>query len=245
MRSHRFLAPALACAIGTAASFAGAAEEAVAPDDARPGSVFHPEGPGRGHLGIALGALVDVLPTRVTQSETRTIPKLTGALRAGLPGGVSADLRVSAIVVSNEVSLGLGWTYARGPWSVRPEVRQAFWYGTITFEGYDATGWGILHYPGLALGVALGPARISLELEAIVSLAQHVKLGDAHQVTRRRFALAGESATLVVENPLRGGGNPYFGVGLLRTDADYQAWIAFAPQSVSLVYPRFVAGYGF
>ncbi len=214
---------------------------AVAPK----GPLLHPDGPGRFRVRAGVGALLDVLPRRVTESETRTIPQLTAAIRLGLPAGFSVDLRARGAYVSNQAELGLAWALRVGDFSVGPLVHGGMWFGALAFEGFDAFGFGGILEPGIALGYAIGSTRIALTSEAIVTFAQHVRLGDAQTVSKQRVSFSGLASTLTVEVPL----GPTFavngGFGVMWTLPDYQAWIAFSDSTIRYAYPRVVAGVGF
>ena len=240
------LVVAVLCSSAAALAADGrAAAEAVSADAAPKGPLFHPDGPGRYRVRVAVGALLDVLPRRVTESETRTIPQLTIATRVGLPAGFSTDLRVRAAYVSNQAELGLAWTARVGRVSFGPLVHGGVWLGALSFEGFDALGWGGLVEPGLALGYAHGSARFALNSEAIVTFAQRTRLGDAETVTKQRVSFAGLANTATIEWTLGPTLALYGGAGILWTLADYQAWIAFSDSRTRYAYPRFVAGVAF
>jgi hypothetical protein len=240
------LAVSLASPAGAAPSAEDAPPGAGAPADPAPkGPLLHPDGPGLWRVRGAVGALVDVLPRRVTESEARTIPQLTAAVRAGLPAGFSVDLRARGAYVSNQVELGLAWSHRLGPVSFGPLVHGGLWFGALGFEGFDAFGWGGLLEPGLALGLAAGATRIALTGEAILAFSQHTRLGDAETVAKQRVTFAGLASTLTVEVPLGPSLAGYAGFGVLWTLADYQAWIAFSDSTLRYAYPRFVLGLSF
>jgi hypothetical protein len=237
----RVVAALALAACPTARAEAPAADSAAVPR----GPLFHPDGPGPYRFRLGVGALVDVLPTRVVQSEQRQIPQVTVEARYGLPLGFSVDARLSAIFVSNELAIGPAWTYRIGVVSLAVQDRQAFWYGYLGTSGFDATGWGYINRPGLSVGVPWRSERFSLTGELIYTLGQYAKLGDSQIVKSVQTKLAGTALTFVLESMLDAGGIIYFGAGLLRTTVDYQAWIAFSDQRATLPYPRFLAGYVF
>ena len=240
------LAVAALCSSGAAlAAEGGASREAASHEAAPKGPLFHPDGPGLYRARVAVGALLDVLPRRVTESETRTIPQLTLAARVGLPAGFSSDLRVRAAYVSNQAELGVAWTARVRDVSFGPLVHGGVWFGALSFEGFDAFGWGGLVEPGLAVGYSHGSVRFALQSEAIVTFAQRTRLGDAETVTKQRVSFAGLANTATVEVPLGATLALYGGAGILWTLADYQAWIAFSDSKTRYAYPRFVAGVAF
>jgi hypothetical protein len=208
------------------------------------GPLFHPDGPGRFKWRYAVGLQMDLLPRRVVQSEQREIPQITAQVRFGLPAGFSADARAAAIVINNQVELGVAWGAHEGPLAVSLHDHQGFWFGLIGAQGFDASGWGWINKPGITIGVELGRVRFSLTGEFIYLFGQHVRLG-ADNIARGAIVMAGESFTLAVENLLDSGGLWYFGLGVLRTSPNYQAWLAFSDERSRLPYPRFFGGYAF
>jgi hypothetical protein len=244
----RFASAALGV-LGVAVSASARAEEASpSPNPTETpvrGPLFHPDGPGVYALRIAVGAELDVLPSRVVESETRTIPEVTGHARFGFPYGFFADARLAAIVVTNELGVGGGWSVRLGDVSFAVRDRVAYWYGTLPAAGFDARGSGFLDYPGLGVGIPWGMIRFSLAAELIVILSQNVALGDAPTFGRKRVSVAGSALLLTVENILPGGGDWYYGAGVINAVPGYEAWVAFSDSRARFPYPRFVAGYAF
>lgn len=210
-----------------------------------PALLFYPASPRPFDWRAGAGALVDILPTRIVESEQRQIPQLTGALRLGLPAHIAVDLRARAILIQNQLEAGISWSFRLGPISFAVQNHLGPWFGFVDLDGFDATAWGLLETPGVAVGVPWRDVRFALSSEAIVSFAQHTTLGDATKTSRQDVTFSGLVTTLVVETLLKSGGVPYFGVGLLWTQPDYQAWLAFSDERARILYPRFMAGYGF
>jgi hypothetical protein len=237
--------PTASCT-GLAAALLLVARAATA-DESPPikGPLFHPDGPGALALRVGVGARLDVLPSRLVESETRTIPELTANARLGLPAGFSVDAALAAIVITNELSLGAGWSVRVGDVSLRVHDRIAFWYGVLGVQGFDARGWGFFDYPGATVGLPWKETRFALTAEAIVGLSQHVALGDSPTLSRTKTSVLGSQATLVVENLLEGGGEWYFGAGVVNALPQYEAWVAFSDARARLPYPRFLGGYAF
>ncbi|GAC1593983.1 MAG: hypothetical protein NVS4B10_01210 [Myxococcales bacterium] len=209
------------------------------------GFLFHPDGPGLFAWRIGLGAHIDVLPRSVgVQSEQRQVPQLTAIARVGLPVGFSADLRAAAVLINNQLEVGAAWTTHAGPVALALHDHQGFWFGLVGLQGFDSSGWGWINKPGLTAGLESGSIRFSLTGELIYTFGQHVRLG-ADNIGRGAVIFAGESLSFTVENLLQSGSLWYFGLGLLRTSPNYEAWLAFSDERVRFPYPRFFGGYAF
>jgi hypothetical protein len=215
------------------------------PARAERGPLVHPEGPGSGRLRVGVGAQLDVLPKRVVESEQRIFPQLFTHLRLGLPLGFSLSARVAAIVVKNDVELGAIWGKSFGRFSFALTDHVGFSYGILTVAGFDASSWSFSHKPGVVLGAAFGPHRLSAAFELLTTFGQRTRLGDAEVVSRRAFVVSGQSVLVTFETLLDHGGELLVSMGAFYTQPDYQAWIAFADERSRLLYPRFMVGYVF
>jgi len=209
------------------------------------GPLVHPDGPGKYRVRIGAGALLDIIPRNVAESEMRQLPQLTAQARVGLPAGFSADAGFSGLYIANQIALGAAWTYRIRDVSLSVHDRTCLWFGFLGIDGFDTSGLGLLQQPGASVGVAFGEHRFTLTGEAIFSLLQSTTLGDTTRTSRRQSAFAGISGMLVVESPVGRSGILYYGAGLLWTLPDYQAWIAFSDSRLRYAYPRLVFGYEF
>jgi len=207
------------------------------------GPLISPEGPGPFRWRLGLGLMLDVLPARVVDASPREYPHLALQFRYGLPRGFSADIKLNAVIVSNEVQIGVAWAHAVGPVVLAIHEHVAVWYSRIGSTGFDATGWGIMSYNGFSVGTAARGSWFALTGEAIFVHAQHVKFGRAH-VDRTNLHRGGFIFTLSVETPVRHGLILY-GVSAIRADPDYQMWQSFSDNPYKQIYPRFFAGYAF
>jgi hypothetical protein len=209
------------------------------------GLLFHPDGPGQYRLRLGVGASMAVLPLKVVQSETRQLPQLAVNLRFGLPYDFSVDLRANAILITNQVELGVIW--ATRPSSVRLMIfdHHGINYGFVGVQGFDASSWEWINKPGLGVGFHRDPVHFTLTLELIYTLGQHARLGDLSRVSNYNAGFTGTAFGITVENVLRSQAIVYYGISLLRTAPNYELWLAFSDQRARLLYPRFFAGYVF
>jgi len=243
----RASAALVALAMVATASLASADDTSM-PEVATPPAralLFYPESPRAYDWRVGAGLLVDVLPTRVVESEQRQIPQVTGVFRLGLPAHFATDLRARAILIQNSIELGVSWSARVHALSFAFQNHLGPWFGFVGLEGFDTSAWGLVETPGVSIGLPWREVRFSLAGEAIITFAQHTTLGDATRTSRQGATFSGTVTTLTVETLLESGGVPYFGAGILWTQPDYQAWLAFSDERARVIYPRFVAGYAF
>lgn len=207
------------------------------------GPLVHPQGPGAFRWRLGTGLMLDVLPARVVDASVREYPHLALQFRYGLPRGFSADVKLNAVIVSNELQVGGAWAFAAGPVVIAVQEHLAVWYSRIGSTGFDATSWGIMSYHGLSVGTAARGSWFALTGEVILVHDQQVHFGKAH-VDHADTHRAGFLLTLSVETPVRRG-LIFYGVSAIRADPDYQMWQAFSDNPYKQVYPRFFAGYAF
>lgn len=248
------LVPGASLAIALALTASAAGADSPPPDAAtRPPLgklVFHPEGPGRGRVAFSLGILWDYPPQRVVEGQISAFPMAELNLRWGLPLGFSALARVQTAIVTNETLLGASWTHVfddiPGSPSLSLRVLAGPGFGGLVGFGYDAFLFAFLFRPGLAVGWKWRAQEIAFTLreDVVISSAQTGLFGG----TATRTAdgrLVGSETSIIVENPVHGGGNWYFGAALMIARASYALWLPFAADEAFVAYPRFFAGHGF
>lgn len=205
--------------------------------------LHYPTGVGAYDWGAGLGLTMDILSTRLVESEQRVVPRLTGSFRYGLPAGFSFEGALEAAVLLNELRVGVLWSIDTGPVSWAVHDRLGLWFGYVGVEGFDTHAVGLVQYPGVSVGTILGGQRLSLAFEMIIVHAQRVDFGDA-TVSRVDTENAGFSLRLMLESPV-GPGVLYYGATLFRASPDYQLWLAFSDGRRKLQFVRFHLGYEF
>ncbi len=212
--------------------------------------VFHPEGPGKGRVALSLGILWDYPPQRVVEGQISAFPMAEINLRIGLPLGFSALSRIQTAVVTNEVMIGASWTHVfddiPGSPSLSLRALGGAGFGGLVGFGFDAFLYQFLLRTGVAVGWKWRAQEIGFTVreEIVVSTPQTAIFGGSStRVADGR--LVGAETAIIVENPVHGGGNWYFGAGAMIARASYALWLPFAADEAFVAYPRFFAGYGF
>lgn len=187
--------------------------------------------------------MLDVLPSRVVDASAREYPRLALNFRYGLPLRFSADIKMNAVVITNEVQAGGAWSFVAGPVTIAIQNHLALWYGKIGTTGFETTGRGIMTLPGLSVGTAARGSWFALTGEMILVHYQRISFGRAH-VDHSDTRRAGFLLTLSVETPVRRSLIAY-GVSAIRADPNYQLWMAFSDSPYKEIYPRFFASYAY
>jgi len=247
-------ARAAAVVVALGAWAADARADAAPPDSAsRPPLgklVFHPEGPAASTVAFAVGLLWDYPPQRVVEGQISAFPMAELNLRVGLPLGFAALMRVQTAIVTNEALLGASWTHVfddvPGAPSIGLRLLGGAGFGGLVGFGYDAFLYSFLLRPGLAVGWKWRSQEVAFTLreDLVFSSAQTGVFGGTATRTANARVVGSESA-IVVENPLHGGGNWYFGTALMISRASYALWLPFAADEAFVAYPRFFGGYAF
>lgn len=245
----------LASLIAALVAVADGARADAAPPDAvsRPPLgklVFHPEGPGRGQSAVSLGILWDYPPQRIVEGQISAVPMAELNVRWGLPLGFSALGRVQTAVISNELLLGASWTHVfddiPGSPSLALRVLAGAGFGGLYGFGFDAFLFAFLVRPGLAIGWKWRAKEIAFTLrEDLILSTPQIGVFGGWGTRTADGRLVGSETALVVENPVHGGGNWYFGGALVIARASYALWLPFAADEAFVAYPRFFAGHGF
>lgn len=231
-------------AIGVTFSSAAMGDPRDPRDPVTPGSFFDPASPGAWTLRPAVGLTVDVLPLRLVASELREIPMVTAGLRLGLPAGFSVDARVRAVVINNDVQLGVGWGHRVGRFSFGVANRASVWFGAVGVTGFDLFAYGLVDTVSAAASVFTLGSRITLGFDVILVGGQNVTLGSSTHA-RNLTTYAGVAFNAVVETPVFRRGMIYYGASIVVANPDYQLWLAFSEDTSRRPFPRFTVGYEF
>lgn len=212
--------------------------------------LFHPEGPASGKLVLGVGLLWDYPPQRVVEGQVTAFPMVELNARLGAPLGFSGVARVQTALITNEALFGAAWTHVfddvPGAPSLSLRLLGGAGFGGLVGFGYNAFLYSVLLRPGLAVGWKWRSQEIAITLreDLVLSSAQTGVFGGT--ATRTAIArVVGSESAIVIENPLHGGGNGYFGAALMITRASYALWLPFAADEAFVAYPRFFGGYAF
>lgn len=189
----------------------------------------------------ALGLRLLTVPRDIAEEEINKAPSIEMRSVLSLPWNFS--LRGGAVlqVLTNELRLGTHWSWRLGDFSVSVGDDWAFWFGFVNLEGFDNRANGWINYPGLALGIDLGEARVSARGEGMFILSQHTLAGE-NEVSSTKRVLVGGALTVIVEQPISRRTEMYLGVRLSQTKFHYQTWFAFSTFDRHLLFSELLIG---
>lgn len=230
-----------------------ASPEAASPEQDTPvkrqsvgrGFAFGPSRPEANGFRLGLGVLFDAVDPQVMYGFYVRVPQITLDARYGLGSGWSLKGHLNTILVINELTLGVGYTWQFGRLSLEASASAGIYYGRLGQLGFDAQFIAGEYRPELALGWDLGDVMLSLRGSLILMGPQRASVGELWGGFDNADAFAGHSEMLYVENTTAGNHLWYLGIGSMTTLAYYQLWLLFPDSPAYYTYPRLVAGYEF
>lgn len=214
---------------------------AVSQDSSRT-FVLYPKSLPSGTSNLSLGLAMTIIPRAIVQEGVLPLPMVDVRMRYGLTDHLFLSGHANFVYVTNQVSLGLGWSHSFGRLSFALEDKVGYWFGFAGFEGFDATAMGLTNYPSITVGVAADNLFLSFQTEALFSISQHTYFGTA-SVGRINPKLAGFAFTLAAEQALWKDNHVMFGTRIQYALPMYQTWLAFSAFDRWLVFPEVFIGF--
>ncbi|OGU24969.1 MAG: hypothetical protein A2X66_04955 [Ignavibacteria bacterium GWA2_54_16] len=212
------------------------------PQDSSQTFVLFPRPLPSGTFNSSLGISMTIIPRAIVQEGVLPLPMVDVRMRYGLTDHLFLSGQANLVYVTNQVSLGLGWSHSFGRLSFALEDKVGYWLGFAGFEGFDATAMGLTHYPSVTVGVAADNLYLSFRTEALFTISQHTYFGTA-SVGRINPKLAGFAFTLAAEQALWKDNYFMFGTRIQYALPMYQTWLAFSAFDRWLVFPEVFIGY--
>ncbi|MDX9757603.1 MAG: hypothetical protein RBU27_00435 [Bacteroidota bacterium] len=189
----------------------------------------------------AIGLRLLTVPRDIAEEELNKAPSIEAQSVLSLPWHFSVRGGAVLQVLTNELRLGTHWSWRLGDVSMSVGDDWAFWFGFMNLDGFDNRANGWINYPGVAVGIDLGAARLSARGEGIFLLSQHTLAGESEVSSTKRM-LVGTALTLAMEQPISRGTEMYLGVRLSRTKFHYQTWFAFSTFDRHLLFSELLIG---
>jgi hypothetical protein len=214
----------------------------AAPQDSSQTFVLFPKPLPSGTFNLSLGASMTIIPRAIVQEGVVPLPMVDVRMKYGLTDHLFLSGQANVVYVTNQLSLGLGWSHSFGDFSFAIADNMGYWFGFADFEGFDAAAMGLTNYPSVTVGVAVDNLHISFRTEGLLTISQHTSFGAA-SVGRVNPELAGFAFTLAVEQALWKNNYFMFGTRIQYALPMYQTWLAFSTFQRWLVFPEFFIGY--
>jgi len=209
------------------------------------GFAFAPSRPELNAFRLGIGVQYDAIDPQVMYGFYVRVPQLALEARYGLGNGWSLKGHLNTILVINELTLGVGYTWQFGRWALEASGSAGVYYGRLGQLGFDAQFIAGEYRPELALGFAFGDLMLSVRGSLILLGPQRASVGELWGGFDNADAFAGHSEMLYIENTTASNALWYLGIGSMSTLAYYQLWLLFPDSPAFYTYPRLVAGYEF
>ena len=213
-----------------------------------PNLFFHPAGPGRGRVAMALGLIFDE-PLYSTQDFLPIVPQAEVRMRFGLPRGFSLAADFTTLFIQNDLTMGVSWST---PLPELPRVAATLklsagaLFGGLSGFGFETFVISPEIKPAVTIGWAMGDSiRFSISEELTLTRWQMVANGGSWATNQLKSYFAASTSLFMVENLLARGGNIYFGAGAVVARAPFSLWLLFSQQTTLILYPRLTGGYVF
>ena len=210
--------------------------------DNSPNHILFPKPIGAGSLYSSLGASITVIPRLIVEEGVIQLPMIDARAKYGITDEFYLSGRANIVYVTNQISLGAGWSYSYKNFSFSISDHFGYWFGFADFQGFDAASMGLANYPTITLGVAFNDLNVSLSGEALITLSQHTYFGSA-SVGRFSPEYVGYAVTLAVEEELWKNNYFIFGARFQYSLPMYQTWLAFSTSYRWALFPEFFIGY--
>lgn len=214
----------------------------IAQQDSSKGFVVFPKPINSGQFHSSIGISLTVVPRLIVEEGVLQLPMLDARARLGITDEFYLSGRANIVYVTNQISLGFGWSYSYKNLSLSIADHFGYWFGFADFQGFDAKSMGLANYPTITLGLSLNNLNVSLSGEALITLSQHTYFGTA-SVGRFSPEYVGYAVTLAVEEELWKNNYFIFGARFQYSLPMYQTWLAFSTSYRWALFPEFFIGY--
>jgi hypothetical protein len=214
----------------------------LAQQDSLKGFVIFPKPINAGQFHSSIGLSLTVIPRLIVEEGVLQLPMLDARARLGISDEFYLSGRANIVYVTNQISLGAGWSYSYKNFSLSIADYFGYWFGFADFQGFDAKSMGLANYPTVTVGLSLNNLNISLSGEALITLSQHTYFGTA-SVGRFSPEYVGYAVTFAVEEELWKNNYFIFGARFQYSLPMYQTWLAFSTSYRWALFPEFFIGY--
>jgi len=216
-------------------------DEALSQNSSRTFVLF-PGPQSAGAFGVSTGFSITLIPRAIAEESLLQLPLIDIRSRYWLTDNLFVLGQANIVYLTNQVTLGIGWSYSFGSVSLALSDEAGYWFGFADFQGFESTAMGISNIPSVTLGVEFEEIFVTLRTEALIPFGQRTTFGTA-SVGRFNPKLAGFAFTLAVEEELWKNNYFLYGVRVQYSLPLYQTWLAFSSFNRWIVFPGFFVGY--
>jgi len=216
-------------------------DEALSQDSSRT-LVLFPGPQSAGTFKISTGFSVTLIPRAIAEESLLQLPLIDIRSRYWLTDNLFILGQANVVYLTNQVTLGIGWSYSFGSFSLAVSDEVGYWFGFADFQNFESTAMGISNFPSVAFGIEFEEIFVTFRTEALIPFGQRTTFGTS-SVGRFGPKLAGFAFTLAVEEELWKNNYFLYGIRVQYSLPLYQTWVAFSSFNRWIVFPGFFIGY--
>lgn len=191
-----------------------------------------------------LGLVFTTSPLEITEEIRLSVPALDYHVLRNLRGGFYLDGRLNFQLVQNHLSMGVRWAHPvteRLSFSVGDDI--GFWFGALSLEGFNNSGYGVLNYPNASVGYKLADdLLLTFKTEAILNLRYHSLVGTS-EISSTPNTLAGVGFSFLLEQPFYKQQHFTVGFRILYSNFNWQFWSLYPTFDRKLIFPQLIFGF--
>lgn len=197
-----------------------------------------------GTFSTSIGLSLTVIPRLIVEEGVVQLPMLEARTKYGITDNFYLTGRVNIVYITNQITIGAGWSFANNNCSVSISDHFGYWFGFADFKGFDASSMGLANYPTISIGMKVNELYLTLSGEALINLSQHTYFGSA-SVGRFKPEYVGYAVSFAIEDEIWKDNIILFGARFQYSLPIYQTWVAFSTSYRWALFPEFFIGYEF
>jgi len=191
---------------------------------------------------VSMGFSAVAPPPEITEELQVRWPAFEYHALYGFPEGFFADGKASVQVLQNRIALGPRWASSVGPVTFSLGYDFAYWFGFLTFAGFDSKAHGWQGGANVSLGYRFGDVAATAKAEMLSDFSTTSYQGD-QEVSRNSKLVSGAAFTFALEQPFYKEKYLTLGFRAIYSKFYWQTWSLFSTFDRYLFFPEIFVGF--